>query len=498
MVRPIVLTIAGSDCSGGAGIQADLKAIESNGGYGATVLTAVTAQSTRGVRRVAPLAPDLVGDQLDAVFSDLNVAAVKSGMLVDGRIVAEVASALRRHRPRHYVCDPVLRSTSGHSLLESDALERLKRELLPLASLVTPNVPEAELLTGLTINSVADAERAAGRLLEFGPDAVLVTGGHLAAGRATDVLATRDGCTSFPGEVIAARQSHGSGCSHAAAIATALARGLPLVEAISAGKRFVTEAIRHGLNVGRGSAVTDPFYFLHRPGRAVLEAVMMRGRTTLGRLHVITDETLQSRFGHAELARLSVEGGADTVQYRDKRPVSTAERVSQVREVQQAIGRVPLVVNDRIDVALACGAQGVHLGRRDLDPTAARELLGVDRWIGVTVNAAERVRALRDQPIDYFGVGPVFGTSSKQEPAPQLGLERLRRIVLSTERPIIAIGGITPENVGEVLETGVHGVAVLSAVVCRPDPVDAAGRFREAIARRLETAGSPLAAEGSS
>ena len=267
-MRPTVLTIAGSDCSAGAGIQADVKTIEATGGYAASVLTAVTAQNTRGILRWIALDPELVRDQLEAVLSDLNVVAVKSGMLANEPVVGEVVETLRSYRPRHYVCDPVMRSASGCRLLEKQAVARLRRDLLPLASLVTPNVHEAEVLTGQNINDLADAERAALLLLEAGPSAVLITGGHLAGESATDVLATRDGCERFPGEWIHTRHTHGSGCTHSAAVATALARGLPLTEAVTEAKRFVTEALRHGLDVGQGNGPADPFFFLYHPVRS--------------------------------------------------------------------------------------------------------------------------------------------------------------------------------------------------------------------------------------
>jgi hydroxymethylpyrimidine/phosphomethylpyrimidine kinase len=262
-VRPTVLTIAGSDCSGGAGIQADLKTIEAAGGYAATVLTAVTVQNTRGVLRVYGLPADLVRDQLEALLGDLRVGAVKSGMLGNEAVVIEVARALRRHRPPHYVCDPVMVSESGCRLLEAAATERLVGDLFPLASVVTPNVGEAAALTGLKIESIADAERAAGCLRERGARAVLITGGHLPGAAAVDLLVDEGGCVRIPGDRVDGRHGHGSGCTHASALATGLARGLSLVNAATEAKRFVTEAIRHGLAIGGGRGPTDPFFSLH-------------------------------------------------------------------------------------------------------------------------------------------------------------------------------------------------------------------------------------------
>ncbi len=203
-----------------------------------------------------------------------------------------------------------------------------------------------------------------------------------------------------------------------------------------------------------------------------------------GRLHVITDATLQGRFDHATLARLATEGGAETIQLREKRPLPTAELVRIGHRIREQVGDlVWFVIDDRIDVAAACGADGVHLGPLDTDPGSARRLLGADALIGGTANAYGRALSVARQPVDYVGVGPVFGTRSKADPAPMLGLDRLGRIVRALNKPVIAIGGITPDRVEAVLAAGAHGVAVLSAVVRSHDPAAATAAFREAIDR---------------
>ena len=206
-----------------------------------------------------------------------------------------------------------------------------------------------------------------------------------------------------------------------------------------------------------------------------------------GRLHVITDETVQDRFTHVELGALAAEGGADVVQLREKRVkgLNAQVRVAcALRERLQGRG-ARLVVNDRVDVALASGAGGVHLGPRDEDPAQARRILGAQALIGVTAN--DRAMAVRwaEAPADYLGVGPVFGTSSKRNPAPALGLAELRAIVALARQPVIAIGNITPERVAEVLATGAWGVAVLSDVACAADPAQRTATFADAIRRAL-------------
>jgi len=265
---PTVVTIAGSDSSGGAGIQADLKAIAANGGYGASVLTAITAQNTMGVMAAEPVPLPLIRAQLDAVFDDLTVAAVKTGMLADEEIVLLVAEALRARRPARYVCDPVMISKTGFSLLAAGCAAALRRELLPLATLVTPNTHEARELAGMPVETVAQAEEAGRRILETGAAAVLVKGGHLGERPGTDVLVTPEGVRHFPGEWHDTPHTHGTGCTYSAAIATQLARGRPLAEAIALAKEFLTEAIRGGLAVGRGRGPTDPFFFLRAGDRS--------------------------------------------------------------------------------------------------------------------------------------------------------------------------------------------------------------------------------------
>ena len=206
-------------------------------------------------------------------------------------------------------------------------------------------------------------------------------------------------------------------------------------------------------------------------------------QAALGRLHVITDEVLQTRYSHAEIAALATVGGADTVQYREKRPRLTRELVADASAVVAACAAngAGCIVDDRADVTAAAGARGLHLGKDDLAPAVARRLLGPDVLIGGTANSLAEAREVWLRPIDYLGVGPVYGTQSKANPAPVLGLEQLRGIVSECPVPVIAIGSITAGRVAEVLETGAHGVAVISAITCAVDPEAAAREFVEAI-----------------
>jgi hydroxymethylpyrimidine/phosphomethylpyrimidine kinase len=257
-----VLTIAGSDSGGGAGIQADIKAMSASGVFAMSVITAITAQNTEEVTEVFDLPCSIIAAQIDAVFDDFDVAAVKTGMLSSASIVETVAKMLKPQEVANLVVDPVMISKSGHSLLKPDAIEAMKKQLFPLAILVTPNIHEAQQLSGIQITSLADARRAAKVIHGLGSKYVLIKGGHLLAERATDLLYDGRFFNVFKGEFIDTPHTHGTGCTYASAIAAQLARGKTITDAVAAAKTYVTEAIRHSLAIGHGAGPTNHFYFL--------------------------------------------------------------------------------------------------------------------------------------------------------------------------------------------------------------------------------------------
>ncbi len=248
-----VLAIAGSDSAGGAGIQADIKTNTMLGGYAATAITALTAQDTSGVHAIQMVPPEFVSLQIAVVLDDIGADAVKTGMLGDAATIEAIAAALMRHAPGvKLVVDPVMVAKGGASLLRDDAVAALIRTLLPMASVVTPNLPEAEVLTGLVIQDVAAMHRAAAALLRLGAPAVLLKGGHLPGDEVVDLLATADGCESFTAPRIASRHTHGTGCTLASAIATGLAQGMTLRDAVLRARAYVRAAIATAPGIGKG------------------------------------------------------------------------------------------------------------------------------------------------------------------------------------------------------------------------------------------------------
>ncbi|MFQ5992259.1 MAG: bifunctional hydroxymethylpyrimidine kinase/phosphomethylpyrimidine kinase [Nitrospiraceae bacterium] len=257
-----VLTIAGSDSGGGAGIQADLKAMSANGVYGMSVITSITAQNTKGVTAIHDLPVPVIEAQIDAIFDDFDVAAVKTSMLSSTDIVEAVGRKLKKYQPKNLVVDPVMVAKSGHALLQPEAIETIRTALIPLALVVTPNVLEAERLSDVKIRSLADARQAAKVIHKLGCKYVLIKGGHLLVEKGTDLLYDGRFFNVYKGEFVETPHTHGTGCTYASAIAAQVARGKPLPEAVQAAKTFITEAIRNHLAIGHGKGPTNPFYFL--------------------------------------------------------------------------------------------------------------------------------------------------------------------------------------------------------------------------------------------
>jgi len=257
-----VLVIAGSDSGGGAGIQADIKTITALGGYAATAITAVTVQNTLGVTGVHPIPLDIITAQARAVLDDIGADAIKTGMLGDAGVVETVAAAIDHAGPIPAVIDPVMVAKGGAPLLAEAAIGAVKSLMIPRAALLTPNAPEAAALTGLTVETTDDLRRAGEALLALGAKAVLMKGGHVAGPRVVDVLMTAKGETTFEGERIETRHTHGTGCTLASACATGLAQGLPLEQAVARAWNYVHEAMLRAPGFGAGHGPLDHGWML--------------------------------------------------------------------------------------------------------------------------------------------------------------------------------------------------------------------------------------------
>ncbi|HHT9112030.1 MAG TPA: bifunctional hydroxymethylpyrimidine kinase/phosphomethylpyrimidine kinase [Candidatus Wunengus sp. YC65] len=267
-----VLTIAGSDTGGGAGIQADIKTITALGGYATTVITALTAQNTLGVQAILEVPASFVAQQIDAIMTDIGTDAIKTGMLVNEDIVDVVSLKIKEYNIKCVVVDPVMISKNEKRLLSADAVNAITSQLFPLSFLVTPNIPEAEHISGLRIKSPSDAEKAAQLVHQLGPQNVLIKGGHAGKswdvkneGKVIDVLYDGKSFEYIEGEYIPTKNTHGTGCTYASAIATCLAKGFGLKEAVVQAKKFVTASIRKSFNPGKGYGTLDQFGAIQFP-----------------------------------------------------------------------------------------------------------------------------------------------------------------------------------------------------------------------------------------
>jgi hydroxymethylpyrimidine/phosphomethylpyrimidine kinase len=260
-----VLTIAGSDCSGGAGAQADLKTFAAHGVFGMSVVTSVVAENTSRVISFQDVSPEIISDQIDAVFEDIPVDAVKIGMLSRAVTMTAVAGKLREYRPAWVVTDPVMYAKNGAPLMDPDATDTLAAEVLPLSDVVTPNIPEAEHIAGFGIKTLDEMKRAAEAIGAMGPRFVIVKGGH-GAGDAVDVLFDGSDFHYFSAPRIDTKNTHGTGCTYSSAIASNLALGMPVERAVERAKSYVTGAIRHSLSIGRGHGPTNHFFDMYPNG----------------------------------------------------------------------------------------------------------------------------------------------------------------------------------------------------------------------------------------
>ena len=263
-----VLSIAGSDCSGGAGIQADLKTFSAHGVFGMSVIVSVVAENTSRVIDIQDISPDMIEKQIDAIFEDIQVDAIKIGMLSTQACMEAVAGKLQEYKPSNVVIDPVMYAKNGCALMDPNSIDTLIKIILPYASLLTPNIPEAEKISDIKINNPQDMERAAKIINDMGCKNVLIKGGH-AIGDALDILYDGKEFYRYTSQRIDTKNTHGTGCTFSSAIASNLALGMSMAEAVESAKKYITGAIMHSLDIGKGHGPTHHFYDVYKNGLKV-------------------------------------------------------------------------------------------------------------------------------------------------------------------------------------------------------------------------------------
>lgn len=509
------LSIAGSDPSGGAGLQADLKTFSALGVYGATAITAVTVQNTVGVKYVHALPPQVVYDQIVTVMEDIMPDAVKIGMVNDAETLDAIVRALTLHRPRFLVVDPVMVSTSGCALMQADALQVMEERLLPMADIVTPNLPEAWTLAG-TDSSVDEAAQA---ILRLGVKALLIKGGHAEGTTKTDYLYVSDDDgvkrTEFSSATVDTFNTHGTGCTLSSAIAAMLARGHGMEEAVRQAKMYLTEALKAGTDVvvGHGHGPVCHFFSqqvnkqtsrqgdLHTSQQVneffsqqvnestsqqadksnLLVCSSARPLSTkkvdsFAKLQFITHFT--DRYSYLDSAMMALEGGCRWIQLRMK-DADEAEIERTARQILPECRRrgAVFIIDDHVELVKRVGADGVHLGKNDMPVDEAQHILGDEFIIGGTANTFEDIQRLAAQGADYIGCGPFRFTTTKKNLAPMLGIEGYENIVSLMKThginlPIVAIGGITYDDIPRIMSTGVTGIAISGSVLRADNPVE--------------------------
>ena len=467
--RPIVWTIAGSDSSGGAGIQADLKTFFDLGVHGCSAITAVTAQSSVAAESSFAVPADTLAGQLKALAADLPARAIKIGQLPALESLGVVGTFLRDY-DGFVVCDPVMASSTGMSLTDAEAMEHLV-ELYPNLSLLTPNVPEAECLTGRHIESTADVVAAAAQLIGSGLGAVLMKGGHLRGDWCQDYFS--DGTDHF--WLSHRRQStahtHGTGCTLSSAVAAFVAQGKSLRDALILASAYVQQGLRAARPLGRGAG-------------PVVQAGWPDRLADYPRVSASCDDIDRPAFRRCDTQRLGLYPIVDSVEWiRKLLPLGVATiqlRIKDLRsdaltsKVAEAVelGReynARLFINDYWELAIEHGAYGVHLGQEDLGAADLAAIREAGLRLGISTHSEyEWARAVTFKP-SYIALGTVFPTTTK--PAILIGLDNLNRWVqtLQVEYPLTAIGGIKLENMDAVLASGVGSIAVATAITLADD-----------------------------
>jgi hydroxymethylpyrimidine kinase/phosphomethylpyrimidine kinase/thiamine-phosphate diphosphorylase len=474
--RPIAWSIAGSDPGGGAGIQADTKTINALGVHACSIITALTAQNTLGVSLVEAPSLPMLQAQLNMLADDLPPIAVKLGMLGSPEAIELIAETLKTLKT-FVVCDPVMVSTSGHSLLQIESLEALVQKLLPHVDLITPNRLEAEKLTQRKLESAQDIELAALDLIEMGAKSVLIKGGHFKT-----VLGEPQFCQDYwtNGQNQAwltspqqeSTSTHGTGCTLSAAITAGIALGYEELDAIVIAKAYINQGIRCAPGLGAGHG---PLAHLGWP-ETPQDMPWLTTTAATGREALCFPNCEETPLGfypivnRLECLEKLLPLGVSTVQLRIKDLSGEALE----REIAQASAyarrfNCRLFINDYWELALKYGAYGVHLGQEDVESADLHAIANAGLRLGISTHCyAEVARALAIHP-SYIAIGPVFSTTTKTMRFAPQGIKALQRWRRTLPYPLVAIAGIFLDNAPEVLATGVDSIAVVRDITTAPD-----------------------------
>lgn len=458
------MTVAGSDSSGGAGIQADLRALGTTGVVGASAITAVTSQGVNGVVAIELVSPELLKSQIEEAFGMYEFAAVKIGMLGGLEQVRVVAESLLKYRPKNIVLDPVLASTGGIALLDEEGIAELKEKLIPLADVITPNREELAKLSKMPVSTDEECYAAVNALRTKPHAVVIVTGGDQP--RARDlVIGLEGGAVALEETRVETVHTHGTGCAFSALLARSLADERSIRSAILYAKSRIQNSLQFPIVPKNGTGHPNLYQSVTFLSGYVHAKAF---RETLSGIYAITDITLNPRLSHLDIVSKAMKGGATCVQLRDKQ-TSTAELISIGKEIRNlTLNRALFIVNDRVDVALACDADGVHIGPDDMDLVDARRLLGWDRIVGCSVGTVDEA-IIAGRSATYLAVGAIFGSSTKGDAGSPVGTELITSIRRCFNGPVVAIGGINLSNIASVAAAGADVAAVVSAIVCAED-----------------------------
>jgi hydroxymethylpyrimidine kinase / phosphomethylpyrimidine kinase / thiamine-phosphate diphosphorylase len=499
--RPVVWSIAGSDSGGGAGLQADLRALEALGVHGCTAVAAITAQNSVAVECIEPVSATLLEAQLAALAADMPPAAIKTGMLGNAAnldVLVRWIDRLRKANPGlPVVVDPVLRATTGAALADQSLLHAYRTALLPRATLITPNRAEAAALLGCEVLEGAPAvERAAAALLALGCTAVTITGGDDAGVNSEDYAATpqASGWLSLPR--VATPHHHGTGCVFASSAAVALARGFVAIDAIILAKMATTHALRHGYAAGSGAGPVRPRTDFALQAQN-LPRFSIPGQTSVQGFAALSDPDLglYAVVDSAAWVQRVLNAGVRTVQLRVKTtptprsgpsPLDSIIRDEVRASIQAArAANAQLFINDHWQIAMEEGAYGVHLGQEDLVTADLAAMARAGLRLGISTHAYWEVcRAWALQP-SYIACGPIHATQSKDMPWIPQGNNNLAYWSTLLSRsgglPVVGIAGMNAERVAQAMACGAAGAAVITAITAAPSPEAAIEQLQQAV-----------------